>query len=101
MCVIAARPPKPWERAGAASTSTTTADVGPKPWELPPGNNPLSSEVGIAVLVKLQPLLWAALTGLSYLQAKLLPQAQVQSRAQLQPDPGSAAALVTLLRRQL
>lgn len=53
MCVIAARPPKPWERAGAASTSTTTADVGPKPWELPPGNNPLSSEVEIAVLVNI------------------------------------------------
>lgn len=98
MC--AARPPKPWERAGAASTSTTTGAAGPKPWELPPGNNPLSNEFCLAFLAKVQQLLWAVLTGVSRLQVKLLPQAQAKSRAQLQPDLGSVLAPLTLLKRQ-
>ena len=67
MSFTAARPPKPWERAGGASTSTATAAAGPKPWELPPGNHPLSNEICIAVLAKLQLLLWAVFTGVSHL----------------------------------
>ena len=100
MRIIAARPPKPWERAGAASTSTTTADAGPKPWELSPGKSSLSREIGIVVLMKVLLSLGAVPTNLSPSQVKLLPQAPVQSRAQLQPDPGIAVALLTLRKRQ-
>ena len=37
---LTARPPKPWEKAGAGTASTSSvasATAGPKPWELPPG----------------------------------------------------------------
>ena len=45
LIVLAAKSPplKPWERAGAASTSAAAADAGPKPWERPPGEHQQSS----------------------------------------------------------